>query len=88
MWYLIVSIPDLCTFTYSFNIPHASYAYQNIGYMYVTDVKEIYAEKNQLPSMTSKRIHDLIKLLMFIGVSIQQRISLQKYHRLTNKVIL
>ena len=41
-----------------FHIPHASYAYQNIGY--VTDVKEIYAEKNQLPSMTSKRIHDLI----------------------------
>ena len=31
--------------------------------------------------MTSKRSHHLIKLLMLIGVSIQQRISLQRYHR-------
>ena len=39
--------------------------------------------KNQLPSMTSKRYHHLIKILMLIGVSIQQRISLQIYHSLT-----
>ena len=32
-------------------------------------------EKNQLPSMASKRSHHLIKLLMIILVSIQQRIS-------------
>ena len=38
--------------------------------------------------MTSKRSHHLIKLLMFIGISIQQRISLQRYHRLTMQLIL
>ena len=45
----------------------------------VTDV----IEKNQLPSMTSKRSHHLITLLMLIGVPIQQRLSLQRWHRLT-----
>ena len=33
--------------------------------------------KNQLPSMTSKCSHYLIKLPMLIGVTIQQRISLR-----------
>ena len=44
--------------------------------------------KKQLPSMTSKRSHHLIKLLMLIGVPIQQRLSLQRYHRLTMLLIL
>ena len=30
-----------------------------------------------------KRSHHLIKLLMLIGVPIQQRLSLQRYNRLT-----
>ena len=55
-----------------------SYAYKTISY--VTDVIEL---KNQLSSMTSKRSHHLIELLALIGVSIQHRISLQRYHRLT-----
>ena len=38
--------------------------------------------------MTSKRSHHLIKLLMLIGVPIQQRLSLQRYHRLTMQLIL
>ena len=38
--------------------------------------------------MTSKRSHQLIKLLMLIGVSIQQRHSLQRCHRLTMQLIL
>ena len=38
--------------------------------------------------MTSKRSHHLIKLLMLIGISIQQSISLQRYHRLTMYLIL
>ena len=50
---------------------------------YVTDVIEISCRKIHLPSMTSKRSQHLIKLLMFIGVPIQQRLSLQRYHRLT-----
>ena len=50
---------------------------------YVTNVKRFHAEKNQLASMTSKRSHHLIKLLMIIGDSIQQRLSLQRCHRLT-----
>ena len=37
-------------------------------------------KKHQLPSMTSKCSHHLIKLLMLIGVPIQQRLSLHKYH--------
>ena len=45
-------------------------------------------KKNQLPSMASKRSHHLIKLLMLIGISIQQSISLQRYHRLTMQLIL
>ena len=49
---------------------------------YVTDVKCFHAGKKQLPPMTSKRSPHLIKNLMLIGVSIQQRISLQRYHRL------
>ena len=32
---------------------------------------------NQLPSMASRRSYHLIKLLMLIGASIEQRISLQ-----------
>ena len=40
--------------------------------------------KNQLPSMTSKRSHHFIKLLMLIGISIQQSISLKRYHRLVD----
>ena len=38
--------------------------------------------------MTSKRSHHLIKLLLLIGISIQQRTSLQRYHRLTMYLIL
>ena len=37
--------------------------------------------------MASKRSHHLIKLLMLIGVSIQQTIRLQRYYRLTMKLI-
>ena len=44
--------------------------------------------KNQLPSMTSKRSHHLIKLLMLIDVSIQQRLSLQRCQRLKLYFIL
>ena len=55
---------------------------------YVTDVIEIWCWKNQLPSMTSKRSHHLNKLLMLIGISIQQSISLRRYHRLTMWLIL
>ena len=49
---------------------------------YVTDVID-FMLKNQLPSMTPKGSHHLIKLQMLIGFSIQQSISLQRYHRLT-----
>ena len=35
-----------------------------------------------MTSMTLKRSHHLIKLRMLVGVSIQQRFSLQIYHRL------
>ena len=35
-----------------------------------------------------KLSHHLIKLLMLIGVSIQQRISLQIYHKLTGRLII
>ena len=38
--------------------------------------------------MTSKRSHHLIKLLMLLGVPIQQRLSLQRYDRLTIHFIL
>ena len=38
--------------------------------------------------MTSKRSHHLIKLLMLIGVSTQQRLSLHRCHRLTIYLIL
>ena len=38
--------------------------------------------------MTSKRSHHLIKLLMLIGMLMQQSISLQIYHRLTMQLIL
>ena len=62
------------------HLPHASYAYKIIGY--VTDVIEIACLKKQLPSMTSKRSHHLIKLIMLIGVSIQHRLSLQRWHRI------
>ena len=44
--------------------------------------------KNKLPSMTSKRSLHLIKLLMFISVSIQQKLSLQRCHMLTMLLIL
>ena len=46
---------------------------------YVTKVL-FWKKKNQLPSMASERSHHLIKLLMFFGVSIQQRLSLQRCH--------
>ena len=64
-----------------FCLPHASYAYENYWLCDRCD-RYFMLKKNQLPSMTSKRIDHLIKLLMLIGVSIQQRISLQRYHRL------
>ena len=38
--------------------------------------------------MTSKRSHHLITLLMLIGVPIQQRLSLQRWHRLKIQLIL
>ena len=44
--------------------------------------------ENQLQSMTAKRSHRLIKLLTFIGVSIQQKLSLQRCHMLTKLLIL
>ena len=44
--------------------------------------------ENQLQSMTAKRSHHLIKLLTFIGVSIQQKLSLQRCHMLTKLLIL
>ena len=53
-----------------------------------TGVIEISCCKNQLPPMTSKRSHHLITLLMLIGVPIQQRLSLQRWHRLTMLLIL
>ena len=50
---------------------------------YVTDVIEMSCWKNELPLMTPKGSHHLITLLMLIGVPIQQRLSLQRWHRLT-----
>ena len=50
--------------------------------------RDFILKKNQLPSMTSKRCHHLIKLLMLIGVPIQQRLSLQRCQRLTMLLIL
>ena len=38
--------------------------------------------------MTSKRSHHLITLLMLLGVPIQQRLCLQRWHRLTMSLIL
>ena len=38
--------------------------------------------------MTSKGSHHLIAFLMLIGVPIQHRLSLQRWHRLTMKLIL
>ena len=55
---------------------------------YVTDVIEISYWNDQLPLMMLKRSHHLVKLLILIGVSIKQRISLQSYHMLTMKLIL
>ena len=54
----------------------------------VTDVIEIPCWKNQLPSITSKRSHHLITLLMLIGMPIQQGHSLQRWHRLIMQLIL
>ena len=60
---------------------------KTIGYQ--TDVIEISCYLiNQLPSMTSKWSHHFDSLLMIIGVLIQQRISLQRYNRLTMSLIL
>ena len=64
-----------------FHLPQASYAYKK--YWLCDKCDRDFMLKNQLPSMTSKRSHHLIKLLMLIGISIQQRISLQRCHRLT-----
>ena len=64
-----------------FFLPHASYAYKNYWLCDRCD-RDFMLKKNQLPSMTSKRSHHLIKLLMLIGVPIQQGLSLQRYHML------
>ena len=66
----------------AFHLPHASYAYENY-WLYDRCDGDFMLKKNQLPSMASNRSHHLIKLLMLIGISIQQSISLQRYHRLT-----
>ena len=63
-------------------LPHASYAYKNYWLCDRCD-RDFMLKKNQLPSMTSKRSHHLIKLRMLIGFSIQLRNSLQRYHRLS-----
>ena len=55
---------------------------------YVTDVIGISCWKNQMPSMTSKCSHRLIKLLMLTVFQFHQRISLQRCHRLTTQLIL
>ena len=49
---------------------------------YVTDVIEMSCWKNQLSSMTSKRSHHLIKLLMLIGVSIQMHLVIRYFLKL------
>ena len=63
------------------SLMHHTSIKKTIGY--VADDRDFMQKENQLPSMTSKRRHRLVKLLMLIGVSIQQRISLLRYHRLT-----
>ena len=66
------------------HFPHASYAYKNYWLCDRCDRNSLL--KNQLPPMTSKRRHHLITLLMLIGMSIQQRLSVQRWHRL--KIVL
>ena len=65
-----------------FHLPHASYAYKNCWLCDRYD-RNVTPKLNQLPSMTSKRSHRLIKLLMLMVFQFQQKISLQRYHRLT-----
>ena len=64
-----------------FYLPRASYTFKN--YWLCDRCDRNFMLKIQLPSMTSKRSHHFIKLIMLIGVSIQQRISLQRYDRHT-----
>ena len=62
------------------HLPHAPYAYKN--YWLCDRCDRDFMLKKKLSSMTSKRIHRLITLLMVIVMPIQQRLSLQRWHRL------
>ena len=54
----------------------------------VTDVIEIPCWKNQLPSMTSKRSHHLITLLMLIGRANSTETQLTKMAQACNVIDL
>ena len=60
-----------------FHLPHASCAYKNFWLCDRCD-KRFHAEKNQLPSMTSKRSHRLIKTSKVNDASIPTEIPFTK----------
>ena len=81
----VVSNAKMIAYDFSFgglHLPHAPYDYKSY-WLCDRCERDVMLKKNQQPSMTSTRSRHLIKLLMLIGVSIQQRLSLQRYHRLT-----
>ena len=63
------------------HLTHAPYAYKNYRLCDRCDRDSML--KKQAAINDVKRSHHLISLLMLIGVPIQQKLSLQRWHRLT-----